>query len=92
MKSTQTVQAGGNATGPTTDIGDTLVFDNGSYLFKAGLACHNAPHVLFQSKVYEFVHLNPFRYIDCKKWGIKRGEITDWNVMEEVMHTIIIFG
>ena len=62
--------------------------DNGSYLFKAGVTDRNAPHVVFQSNVCDYVEINPFHYIKRKRWGIDCGEITDWDVMEEVMHII----
>ena len=52
MKTTQTaVPAHGNACAPTTnchDIGDTLVFDNGSYSTKAEIAGYDEPYVEFQ--------------------------------------------
>ena len=62
--------------------------DNGSYLFKAGVTERNAPHVVFQSNVCDYVEINPFHYIKRKRWGIDCGEITDWDVMEEIMHII----
>ena len=86
LKATQTLQAHGNACAPTTkyhDTGNTLVFDNGSYLIKAGVAGHNEPDVLFRSYARsEPVMVNPFVYTRHKVWGIYRGEITDWDVIE----------
>ena len=88
MKTTHTLQAGGNACAPTTkyhETGDTLVFDNGSYSIKAGVAGYNEPDVVFEPYIMsEPVMINPSVHTKRKMRGIHRGEITDWNVMEEV--------
>ena len=91
MKTTQTLQAHGNTCAPTTKHHDTLVFDNGSYSIKAGIAGYNEPDVVLQPYIMSErpVMINPSCYNKHKMWGIRRGEITDWNVMEEVMHIII---
>ena len=82
MKNKRTALTRTKARRSTKKYRDALVFDNGSCTFKAGIAGRDEPHVVFEPTAL----INPHSRIKREKWGIHRGEITDWYVMEEVMH------